>query len=80
MSGAADNEGDNDGVITLQEAYQYTHKHVIAHMKKDKRGLQTPVLSGKLIGKIPLTIDPLRKAQHQLEKQIDMAKRVFEKI
>lgn len=73
LSGAADSEGDNDGVITLQEAYQYTHTHVIAHMKKDERGSQTPVLSGKLIGKIPLTIDPRRKAQHQLEKQIDMA-------
>ena len=71
LLGAADAEGDNDGVITVPEAYQYVHKQVVAHMKQDGRGVQTPVITGKLIGKMPLTINPTRKRAHQLETQIN---------
>jgi uncharacterized caspase-like protein len=77
LHGAADAEGDKNGVITIQEAYSYASKQVRSHMKQDGRGLQTPVMTGKLIGEIPLTIDPPRKAQHQLETQ---QARVFELI
>jgi WD40 repeat protein len=71
LLGAADAEGDNDGVITIQEAYQYVHKQVVAYMRQDGRGKQTPVITGKLIGKMPLTVNPARKRAHQLEMQIN---------
>ncbi|MEK9136245.1 MAG: hypothetical protein AAB393_03915, partial [Bacteroidota bacterium] len=58
LLGPADAQGDNDGVITIEEAYQYAHKQTVEHMKRDGRGKQTPVLSGKLSGKIPLTVSP----------------------
>lgn len=71
LLGAADAAGDNDGVITIQEAYQYVHKQVVAHMKQDGRGKQTPVITGKLIGQMPLTVNPARRRAHQLETQIN---------
>ncbi len=71
LRGAADAQGDNDEVITIREAYDYAYKQVMTYMKQDGRGQQTPVWSGKESGNIPLTINPQRKAERQLEKQID---------
>ena len=71
LLGAADAQGNDDGVITFQEAYQYVYEKVVDHMKQDGRGQQRPVRSGKWIGDIPLTINPSRKAAHQIEKQVD---------
>ena len=77
LQGAADARGDQNGVITIQEAYQYAHQQVVAHMKRDRRGKQTPVLSGMLVGEIPLTIEPQQKAKHLMDTQVS---KVYELI
>jgi uncharacterized caspase-like protein len=55
LRGASDR--DDDGVVTLDEAYQYVYQKTL----EQTRGVQHPQFEGSLVGKFPLAISSAEK-------------------
>jgi len=62
---------NRDEIITMSELYGYVFQKVKEHFLNDSARQQTPVSDSRISGTIPVVIDPQRKAEYQLETQID---------
>lgn len=64
LKGKADK--DHDGVVTLNEAYEYAYSHT----KDETRGKQHPQFEGKVVGAFPLSFVGSRVPPSELKKSL----------
>ncbi|APZ93230.1 caspase family protein [Fuerstiella marisgermanici] len=56
IAGDADVQGDQDGVVTVAELYQYSHEHTKKYVGERFRQSQTPKQRGDVTGQIPIAV------------------------
>jgi hypothetical protein len=71
LSGLADTDaeigGNNNGVISLDELYFFSHEKTKRHVASSHGILQRPVMKGEMVGRFDLAKVPNAKAIHDLQ-------------